>query len=169
MYDTGHRTHQYNSDSLTLFLKKIDFLTDQNKQYVPSTSFMSLITFLGCSPNLNHDIETKISINLTHKKQALGGDSIVKLSCPNCQQKITDPTTLLKNYQTSPNWLSSCCKNKIALEEINWRKSAGFSHTFIQISNIFPKEAIPSDDFMLLLFQFSQSHWNYFYSKQHIF
>ncbi len=169
LYDMANHKGQYTEDSLLLFLQKINFLMDQNHHFVPSKSFMNLITFLGCSPNLNNEIETKITIKLAQDRQAIGGDSIAKLTCPNCKQKITDPASLIKKFSTNPNWLSLCCQQNIALETINWRKSAGFSHTFIQVSNIFPKEAIPNEEFMHLLADFSQSSWKYFYSKQHIF
>lgn len=126
---------------------------------------MELITFMGCSPSLGLELKTVVSCTLYPRVCAIGGDSINKIICPNCKSLIKKPATLISNFKNNPIWQSTCCNKEIALQSINWRKSAGFSHAFIQMSHIFPKEAIPTDTLLKKLSYFSQSEWHYFYSK----
>ena len=165
LYDTLLHDKLYSKADLTSYLQKINFINNNSDGLYPADQFMFLVTFLGCSPNLNHDLKTDIQIQVKPNLNAYGGDSIEKIICPNCKKKIQEPSKLIKNYSKNTEWISDCCQKQILLEDINWRKSAGFSQTFIQISNIFPKEAIPSDDLLKLLSTFSNSNWKYFYSK----
>jgi len=169
IYDLGQQNASYNQTELIDFLIKIQFMQLENNQFLPADLFMQHLTFLGCSPSLNDELTTQISTKITPFISAIGGDSISRLSCPNCKKKIEKPSSIISNFSVNQNWSSPCCKKLMPLSSINWRKSAGFSKTFIQISNIFPKEAIPTDDFLLQLCQFSLSTWSYFYSKQQIF
>lgn len=167
--DSTYPNNHYTQSELIDFLISCKLIHFKSEQLLPADLFMQHITFLGCSPNLGEGISTQITAQKTSNIRAIGGNSISKLSCPHCKEKLDEPSLLISNYSINKNWYAPCCLQKIPLSSINWRKSAGFSNTFIQISNIFPKEAIPSDDFLLLLSQFSLSSWHYFYSKQQLF
>jgi len=169
LYDTSFHQDLYTQDTLNNYLQDIQFINIQKGVFTPSDQFMMLITFLGCSPNIKLEVKTEIKTSVKWDISAYGGNSIEKLVCPNCKSKIQDPSLLISKFNKQKNWHSLCCKHKIDIQTINWRKSAGFSQSFIQINNIFPKEAIPSDQLLLLLSNFSQSNWNYFYSKQEVF
>lgn len=45
----------------------------------------------------------------------------------------------------------------------NWRKSAGFARFFIEITEIYPKEAIPQPGLLSALETMSDERWKYFY------
>jgi hypothetical protein len=48
------------------------------------------------------------------------------------------------------------------------RKTGGFSKLFIEITNIFPKEALPNDQLLMRLASLTLSEWSWFYSKSTI-
>lgn len=137
---------------------KYNTLTDRSSFY--TLKLYPWVTFLGCSPDISN-IKNTIQIKHFESITPLGAESIQSISCPKCKHKIPDPHKIIKqNF-----YKCFSCKNKIPPSEINWRKTVGFSQSFIQIQNIFPKEAIPNDSFIELLSNFSKSSWNYFYSK----
>jgi len=106
------------SDELIDFLKEIQFARNRDQLLQPAESFMQHITFLGCSPSINHEIETQISIKKTSKITAIGGDSISQLSCPQCKTKINTPALLLREYSSNHHWLSPCCHQSIPINTI---------------------------------------------------
>ncbi len=169
LYDTTHHLDIYTEDQLQSHLQNNKFIKEHNGILIPDDQFMFLITFLGCSPNINLETKIEIQIHVNKKISAFGGESIVKLVCPNCKTKISQANQLISSFKDHYLWNSDCCDKDIDIQKINWRKSAGFSQSFIQINNIFPKEAIPSEGLQNLLNKFSQSSWNYFYSKQQNF
>ena len=132
----------------------------------PGERLMEYINFLGCSPTLQSgQLECQVRIHVYNKVTALGGESVESLRYPECRHIITDPQRLLHRAFSQPNWVCSECGNSGNIKEINWRKSAGFSRLFIEISSIFPKEALPNDKLLALLHQFNQTSWSWFYSK----
>jgi hypothetical protein len=52
------------------------------------------------------------------------------------------------------------------MEAIQWRKMAGYAHLFIEITDVFPKEAIPQTLLLDSLTDMSHTGWTYFYSCQ---
>lgn len=169
LYDTAIHDDIYTKNELKTLLKNINLLKNNNGIFTPADQFMNLITFLGCSPNIKLESKTFILTQVNTQLTAYGGDSIENIVCPKCKTKITNPFELISNFSEQKIWKSNCCHNTIEVQKINWRKSAAFSQAFIQINNIFPKEAIPSDQLLKQLSEFSQSSWNYFYSKQQSF
>ena len=93
----------------------------------------------------------------------LGGESIETLRYPRCKHPIDHVQNLLRN-PADTTWACPQCGNQGIASEINWRKSAGFSDCFIEITSIFPKEAVPASNLISSLAEFSNSTWNWFYS-----
>ncbi len=93
----------------------------------------------------------------------MGGDSIETLRFPRCKHKIPNPLVLLSSPPYA-KWICDQCDNSGVISEINWRKSAAYSDVFIEITSIFPKEAIPSESFIQSIRLFCNSEWGWFYS-----
>ncbi|MCK4710218.1 MAG: hypothetical protein KAU21_16495 [Gammaproteobacteria bacterium] len=127
---------------------------------------MDFITFLGCSPALKlGEIESTIKIHHFKQLTGLGGESIETIRYPTCKHPIHDPAKLLKSFTETASWQCPNCELKGEIDAINWRKSAGFSKIFIEVSQIFPKEAVPSDKLLEALHTFTKYNWKWFYSK----
>jgi len=127
---------------------------------------MDFITFLGCSPAVESaEVTSAIYIHQFNQITAMGGEAIEAIRFPGCKHPLRHSTELLSSYPESNRWSCPECGRQAAIEDINWRKSAGFSDLFIEISSIFPKEAIPSDHLLKLLKDTTQLRWHWFYSK----
>jgi hypothetical protein len=59
--------------------------------------------------------------------------------CPACQKPVKD----WQHSKTETTISCNLCHTSAGIEKFNWRKMAGFARLFIEITDIFPKEAIP--------------------------
>jgi hypothetical protein len=156
----------FTSRELTEFFYQQQFVlpTQDTYRLLAGPRLMEHITFLGCSPALSTEgCESEIHLHPFTDVHGMGGHSIETLRFPRCKHKIPDPSTLL-SLPPSALWKCDQCDNSGINSEINWRKSAAYSDFFIEISSIFPKEAIPSEKFIKSLNLFSNSIWSWFYS-----
>ena len=138
-----------------------------NAKTQPGVNLMEYINYLGCSPALTTgSLEARITLRAYENLTGLGGESIEALRYPGCKHVIQpeDIRPLLSTGGPDQTWTCPNCGQKGRLKDINWRKSAGFSHYFIEISPIFPKEALPTDALLDALQQVSQRPWSWFYS-----
>lgn len=163
--EQDNSNHIIKTDLIQYLINHSFIKLKQNNIYTPGGKFMNLITFMGCSPTIDHEIQTEISFNFSDDLMFVGGKSIQKLICPNCKNTLIDTEEIVTKFNHNDVILTSCCQKNISFNHINWRKSAAQSKVFIQISNIFPNEGIPSEDLITLLSNFSKSKWSYFYSK----
>jgi len=140
-----------------------------NNQYLPGDNFLSLITFLGCSPNINLmpiECESHCFISILDQLEepvCLGYTQTVNPKCPACKKRISDWKT--------PNWknaeqLCNCdkCQKQTLYSELNWKHECGFARCGFEISHIYPHEAVPTDQLLEKLKQFSGFEWNYCYA-----
>ncbi len=153
--------------TLTDFLQQLQCATisDSAGTLIAGPRLMEHITYLGCSPALSSGgSESGIHLHLFDTLTGMGGKSIETLRFPECKHPISAPQTLLASTPDS-HWRCEQCGNSGLIKDINWRKSAAYADTFIEVSAIFPKEAIPSEHFILSLQQFTGCDWNWFYSS----
>lgn len=154
-------------ESIRDYLMQIEFaeLSMDSDTLTAGSMLMQHITYMGCSPALTDaQSANEIHLHLFNQMTGLGGESIETLRYPGCKHPLTDPKSLL-SHSAESRWSCSQCENTGMISDINWRKSAAYSDIFIEISGIFPKEAIPSDQFIQSLMQWSKSEWHWFYSS----
>lgn len=151
-------------------LSSIDFIgsniQETKADYLVGNRFFDYITFLGCAPSLQFtatDNSDKFCfiriIDYDNKKLIRTKLQARDPACPNCKKTITkwngiDISSLLK----CPH-----CHETSYPEEFNWKKTAGIARFFIEITDIFPKEAIPQPSFLEKLSNITNSKWQYFY------
>lgn len=129
-------------------------------------SLMEFVTYLGCSPIQGSEHSNSLlHIHSFPQVTGLGGESIVTLRYPSCKHEIKNATQLIKAYPDNTFWQCPECSNSGQIHQINWRKSAGFADFFIEITSIFPKEAVPNDAFLNLLKPCNHKDWTWFYAK----
>ena len=156
-----------NLEVLSTHLQQINFIASmrQNNSGSPGAKIMDFITFLGCSPALQRgEIESLIRFHQRDHIFALGGESIVALRYPGCKHLIQHATELLARYPEHTSWQCPECGRQGEMEAINWRQSAGFSTLFIEVTRIFPREAVPSDKLLVRLREQTGLQWRWFYS-----
>ncbi len=166
-------TKTFNQKALINTLVTADFLLMDNPKknhYLLGDKFLSLITFLGCSPNINlvpvaGEQHCYISfITPTEHAECLGFTQTVNPKCPACTKRIA-------NWKTS-NWqgagetcICDKCQSHHLYAELNWRQECGFARGGFEVHHIYPHEAIPTDQLLDLLGQFSDFKWNYCYTN----
>ncbi len=143
--------------------------------YLIGDNFLQYVSFLGCSPYLKvypeHADDTDYcSAYIPDKTQAvrfLANKQVTAPRCPTCKRSIQPEYNLVEAWQKDKNNSAiQCqyCNTTSTLYELDWRKNAGFFNFAIAISNIFPKEAIPSQDLLDWLQDISGYEWRYFYA-----
>jgi len=168
LYAENSRDFHLSNAQLIGFLDEIDFISIQtgSQQLPVGSKLMDYITFLGCSPALQRgEIESGINIHHFNQLTGVGGKSIQTIRYPGCKHPVHEPENLVTSYPEVEKWKCPMCGNEGKTEQIQWRKSAGFSTIFIEISQIFPKEAVPSDKLLNALHKFTNLHWQWFYSS----
>lgn len=134
--------------------------------FEPGNKLMDYINFLGCSPSLRSgELDSIITLHHYPEIRGMGGESIETLRYTGCKHAIENPSALITGYPQQRQWTCPQCKHQGQIEQINWRKSAGFACLFFEISGIFPKEALPTDALLALLKESTLSEWQWFYSK----
>ena len=174
LHPTKHPT--LTTSSLISELKKIGFIakpltTEQlnDKHFSTGESYLDYIAYMGCSPNIqfetDDDNENFCSIKIHHydKKKLITSETQARLpQCPECKKPVKNWKAII----TDKNLVCENCNSTADIEEYNWRKMGGFAQLFIEITDIFPKEAIPQQSLMDKLSDISGTDWQYFYSCQ---
>ncbi len=154
--------------SILLTLKDLDFI-DSNiaeRRYATGNNFISLLTFMGCSPNIELEPQADkpfcyIEINTDEKEKFYSGINIKAAVCPECKTKITHISNPADEKLHCPD-----CSNEFQISALNWRKTAFIAQSCIVVGNIYESEAIPNDQLLDALEKVSHSKWKYAYIRE---
>ena len=78
-------------------------------------------------------------------------------------QRLREDLAAWKDQGAGSLWACPDCRHEASPWQFNWRRSAGFGRCFIQINDIFPKEAIPQQQLLDKLNSHYGVSWHYFY------
>ena len=144
----------------------------QNTSYLVGDDFLQLIVFLGCSPSveLAPTDERKQFCHISFIQpenipQLITSKNTSNPRCPSCRKEIGASAITVKQWQQDSNiqWSCADCNFSGETSDLNWRHSAGVASFFVEVNNIFPNEAVPSDELMSALQKATDSEWRYFY------
>lgn len=141
--------------------------------YLPGLEFMTLISFLGCSPSVSmaeaddHQAPNPYFIEITDC-----GESIVAICgalrtaprCPKCKHVVTDWNDALAT--TNTELFCAQCGFHSPLSGWDWRHQAGFGRQWINIWGVHEGEAVPSEKLMDSLRKLNGGVWNYAWCRQ---
>lgn len=131
--------------------------------FLVGDKFLDYISFMGCSPNIkfnkknNDEKFTFIRIILSESVTALTGKHSFSPLCPQCKKPNKNWRENLEDNQLVCNH----CQTTSDAWQFNWRKSACFARCFIEITDIYPKEAIPQPSLLTALEKKFQTSWAY--------
>jgi hypothetical protein len=145
----------------------------ETMDFRPGERFLDLVAFLGCSPDVklepDEDRAHFCFIRLKTRTRSVEfhvGDHSFAPRCPQCRSAMDDWRDRIRDWQqhagNTPLTCSSCGHSAMPWD-YNWRKSAGFGRCFIEINNIYPREAIPQQQLLDTLNSHYQVNWHYFY------
>ncbi|MCW8828768.1 MAG: hypothetical protein OQK94_06905 [Gammaproteobacteria bacterium] len=167
--------------ALASALQQIGFLGDTldfhgEEHYRPGEEFLTLVTFLGCSPVIAMGEPGKTGEEFCHialdgpidKPRFIGGDNIKIPRCPSCGHRFETWQELIEQWQQQPAQLLDCpeCGRSLNVTELRWRKSAGFGRFFIKVWGIFESEAVPNPNLLSILEKQTGTPWLHFYIRR---
>jgi hypothetical protein len=186
MWHAEYRLYLYPTDAnkqiseylLKTALQNIKFISESLKsdsadRYKVGEDFLSLICFMGCSPNI--EIEPQQNSPFCYVEIAkegaeryfFAGHNIKKANCHHCkkpQPKLAQ-NLLAANQETLFTQQCSACGERIDPSKTNWRKSAFLAKSWVLIGNIYESEAVPDERLLLALKQASGCRWEYAYLR----
>ncbi|RMG34359.1 MAG: hypothetical protein D6720_09535 [Gammaproteobacteria bacterium] len=128
---------------------------DSTKQvFLAGPGFAREVIFAGCSPHLrfapDHEDDRNFCHVALHGPQAkpllLTGVHTGKPRCPHCRARLDDWRRLVTGAE-SPVHCPACGKSAIAAA-LDWRQQAAVGRVLLELRNVFPGEAVPSDGLM---------------------
>ncbi|MCF6191182.1 MAG: hypothetical protein L3J51_11945 [Cocleimonas sp.] len=155
---------QYKIDEKKLknALQNLKFIGDalSSKRYAIGNDFLLLLTFMGCSPNIELEPQNDkpycyIEIETYEQPQFISGKNTKYPPCPQCKENL--------NAQ-----VCSYCNATLDVTKPNWRKSAFIASSWISIGNIYELEAIPNDQLLSVLENETGVRWKPAYIRQEI-
>lgn len=146
------------------------------QHYKPGEEFLTLITFLGCSPVISLGEPGKTGDEFCHiaiegpleQPRFVGGDNLKIPRCPGCGHRFENWQSLIKQWQQGPESAQfECpeCSRSLTPPQLRWRKCAGFGRFFIKIWGIFESEAVPNPNLLSTLKKSTGSAWQHFYIR----
>ena len=87
----------------------------------------------------------------------LTGENTVKPRCPHCRARLGD----WRERLDMPSAPCPACGQSLPAHELDWRQHAAVGRCFIELRNVFPGEASPSDLLMAELRSVSGQEWRY--------
>jgi hypothetical protein len=144
--------------------------------YQPGDEFLTLITFLGCSPVISLGEPGKTGDEFCHialegpydKPHFAAGDNLKIPRCPGCGHRFETWQPLIEQWQDHPEETRfDCpeCSRTLSAPELRWRKCAGFGRFFIKVWGIFESEAVPNPNLMSVLKKRTGCDWLHFYVR----
>jgi hypothetical protein len=138
--------------------------------YLAGTGFSREIVFAGCSPHLVMTPPEDGSAQFCHvaihgpfaEPQLVTGPNTVKPRCPQCRQRIADWRKLLSAAGATDAPLGcSGCQAPLQACELDWREHAICGRVLIELRNVFPGEATPSDRLLEVLQNDTSMPWRF--------
>jgi hypothetical protein len=134
--------------------------------------FLQHLNFMGCAPALEFvpadasrpDWSAFTFISLHDPwptSRCLIDPMMAKPVCPQCGKRhaLTEQVQLyLEMTLTCPH-----CQTHANLAKWDWREFGGCGRQFISIVNVYPKEALPTEDLLRQLHEVTRLEWRYFY------
>ena len=144
-----------------------DPITNQESSFYTGNRFLDYITYMGCSPAIQFEASAGnehfcfIRIHRYDNARLIVSQKQARAPhCPHCNKPV-------KNWQASKTEETihcNQCNSSANIENFDWRKMAGYGRMFIEITDIFPKEAIPQQVLLKRLADITGVAWVYFYS-----
>jgi len=146
-------------------------IQDKNHSFYVGDKFLEQIAFMGCAPHIefiaNEDKQKFCFVHIINSPSPQLFYSTKQARSPHCPicKKVEKNWQQAATEQSAEQSTIHCnqCNNTSPIETFNWRKSAGYAQFFIEICDIYPREAIPQSAFLESLTNIHDTDWNYFY------
>lgn len=162
-----------NPEALITILQELEIIgpaINDEAEFAAGEGFPRHVVFAGCSPYLRFEPETPEDKHYCHvalhgpfKSAVLvTGENTVKPRCPHCRKRFSDWKEQLEHWQTD-GAIAHChsCNTDTPAIAIDWRQHAAAGRYLIELRNVFPGEASPSDNLIAALKKATGLDWQY--------
>lgn len=157
------------------------FILGGRRHYYAGERFLDQIVFLGCSPRVALEPPRDagepgtevwgrsfchITLVQSRDPEFTAGDNVLAPRCPRCRQTIDDWHAVVEGRRSNGagyRWRCRGCGGEAGAHELDWRQSAGFGRTFIEVWGIHNAEAVPAESLLDTLQEATGGAWRYFY------
>jgi hypothetical protein len=138
--------------------------------YAAGGGFSRHVIYAGCSPYLLMQPPQDGRLNFCHvvlhgpygRAKLVTGPNTVKPRCPVCRTRFEDWKDRLADWQ-SGSGAAHCggCGHDCRASQLDWRGHAISGRVLVELRNVFPGEASPSDPLMHSLKMRTGEDWHY--------
>ncbi|MEN8176030.1 MAG: hypothetical protein ABFS23_09720 [Pseudomonadota bacterium] len=148
-------------------------LATNTQDYRVGDAFLSLLTFLGCSPHVELEPPADGMDNFTHvrlhrleRSALVSGSNTRPPHCASCRKPVVNDIGDLPPVldAAAPRALvCRHCHRHQPVAGVRWRRDGGYGRSFIEVRGVFPGEAVPVDSLLQSLATLAGCPWRYFY------
>ena len=170
-------------DRLVRILSEAGFIAeripDRDWAYLVGPEFSALLAFVGCAVAIESDPRTggpfchvvvpPASVN----PRWCHGRNTRAPRCPGCRARLSDWPLRVEQFEESASMPGAdrqetavdcpTCGEARPIRSWDWKRQGGFARLLIQVEEIFPGEAVPTEGFLRLLERATGCAWRYFY------
>ena len=168
--------HEYtteNQSELISRLKNIGLLDeaikDRKNAYLTGDRFLNHVAYMGCAPAIQFEPADDnsdychINLHFYDSARLIYNKARCRAPhCPRCHKPVDD----WREQLSAAEIYCQQCQSHSPVDTIEWKKTAGYARLFIEITDVYPKEAIPQTALLERLSTLSNTQWRYFYSCQ---
>lgn len=135
--------------------------------------FLQWVSFLGCSPHVEfaprHPGDRRFTFLSFHgpfpEPRFAWGRNTPAPRCASCRKILPHWNHATLEHQAPLPAALRCpyCQALASAAQWDWRKGAGLGYCFLNIHQIFPKEAVPADALLRELAGLTGAEWRYWY------
>jgi hypothetical protein len=135
----------------------------------PGPRFQELVLFIAPAASGGTPSPCHVSlVETTTEPVFLGGSNVQPPLCPACRSKFQSWTTLLRSWQEDKRrfrWPCRSCGRSIAVEQLDWSRTAGIARYSLDIWEVGEGEGAPSPELLRFLEQEMKEAWRHFYYR----
>ncbi|EGV18209.1 hypothetical protein [Thiocapsa marina] len=141
--------------------------------------FSALIAFVGCAVAIASEPRTGspfchvVVPSVSAYPRWFQGRNTRAPRCPGCRARLSDWPLRVEQFEQSARThgldrqdsavICPVCGESRPIWSWDWKQQGGFARLLIQVEEIFPGEAVPTDAFLEQLERYSGCAWRYFY------
>jgi hypothetical protein len=150
-------------------------LPDQSLAWYAGADFLSLVIFLGCSPQVEFrpiDAGQAEAGRFCHVRYQNLAHPVLRHAagrlqprCSACRGQLEVGQERVRDWSEGGNRVLCCpaCGQDLRVSELDWRQAAGCGRWFLEFWNIHPHEAVPAEALLAALERLAGTPLRYFY------
>jgi len=140
-------------------------------RYLIGEHFLQQVTFMGCAPAIALEPPTDggafchVQLQVFETPRLCVDAVHFNPRCPACGRRSPDWKNALPTWAQDPQTPVSCplCGEAAAAHKLDFRRTAALASTFVEIHDIHPREALPTESLFAALERLGGGQWNHAY------